>query len=46
MVLYCIENNISGLYNFSSSVPITKYELLLIIKDVFNKDNFVKDYWG
>ena len=28
MVLYCIENNISGLYNFSSSVPITKYELL------------------
>lgn len=46
MVFYCIENNINGLYNFSSSVPTTKYELLLIIKDVFNKDNFIKKITG
>ena len=46
MVFYCIENNISGLYNFSSSVPTTKYELLSIIKTVFSKDIFIKKIIG
>lgn len=46
MVFYCIENNINGIYNFTSSVPTTKYELLLTIKDVFNKDIIVKKTVG
>tara|TARA_B100001057_G_C22861589_1_gene954754 strand:+ start:3537 stop:4418 length:882 start_codon:yes stop_codon:yes gene_type:complete len=46
MVFYCIENNINGIYNFSSLVPTTKYKLLITIKDVFSKDIYVKKIIG
>ncbi len=37
MVVYCIEKNISGLYNFASPVSISKYDLLTLIKEIFRK---------
>ena len=33
-----IENNLNGLYNLTSKVPINKYELLKIINSVFDKN--------
>jgi dTDP-4-dehydrorhamnose reductase len=33
-----IEQNLIGLYNLSNKIPINKYDLLSIIKNVFNKN--------
>ena len=37
----CIKQNISGLYNLSSENKISKYELLNLIKEVWNKNNIM-----
>ncbi len=36
---YIIENNLSGLYNIVPKDKITKYHLLSILKNVYNKEN-------
>lgn len=35
---FCIENKISGLWNLTNGIPISKYDLLKIIKEKFDLD--------
>ncbi|MBU3191613.1 SDR family oxidoreductase [Clostridium bowmanii] len=37
-----IENNLNGLYNLTSKVPISKYELLKLLNSVFDKSILIK----
>ncbi|MCD4743900.1 MAG: hypothetical protein K8R67_15670, partial [Desulfobacteraceae bacterium] len=37
----CIKQNISGLYNLSSENKISKYELLDLFKEVWDKNNII-----
>ena len=39
-----IENNLNGLYNLTSKVPINKYELLKLINSIFDKNILIKNF--
>lgn len=39
-----IENNLKGLYNLTSKVPISKYELLNLLNSVFEKSILIKSF--
>ncbi|MBW9158425.1 MULTISPECIES: dTDP-4-dehydrorhamnose reductase family protein [Clostridium] len=43
---FMIENDLSGLYNLTSKVSISKYELLKIINSVFDKRILIKCFDG